>query len=167
MKMRHAAKLGSTPLARRSPARLFAAALAVSLVLAVSGASAVQDSPVGRWTTIDDETGEVKSVVEIWQDDGVLSGKINKLVVGPTEDPNPLCESCKEERHNQPVVGMKILWDLVRDGDHWDGGKVLDPGNGSTYRCSLSLIEGGAALDVRGYIGFSLFGRTQRWIREE
>ncbi len=121
--------------------------------------------PVGRWETIDDETGERKSIVAIWEEDGRLFGRIESLFRQPGEDPNPLCDQCDGERKDQPIIGMTILWDLRRDGNEYSGGHILDPNNGRTYRCRIAVEDGGAKLRVRGFIGFSLLGRTQYWHR--
>jgi uncharacterized membrane protein YdjX (TVP38/TMEM64 family) len=149
------------------PYAFLTAAIGAGLIIGASSAGAAQDSPVGRWTTTNDTTGEVESLVEIWQEDGALSGRVVKLVVGPTENPNPLCNRCEGERRNQRIVGMQIIWDLVADGEGWGNGQIIDPGNGRIYRCNLALSSGGNVLEVRGYIGFSLFGRTQRWVRAQ
>jgi uncharacterized protein (DUF2147 family) len=122
------------------------------------------DSPVGTWTTIDDETGQPKSIIEISEQDGELTGKVVE-VLQSDQGPNPVCRECEGERHDQPVVGMTILWGLRKDGDEWSGGQILDPHNGKTYKCKMHLVEGGSQLEVRGFIGFSLLGRTQTWLR--
>ncbi len=62
---------------------------------------------------------------------------------------------------------MTFLWGLKKDGDQYGGGEILDPKNGKIYRAKMKLIEGGRKLEVRGYIGLSLFGRSQTWIRQE
>src|SRR5262249_48555484 len=116
--------------------------------------------------TIDDESHEARALVEISEQDGALSGRVIKLFRKPGEDPNPNCKQCEGERRGKPVLGMTILWGLRHHGDVWDGGEILDPEAGSVYRCKLHAIDGGAKLDVRGYIGISLIGRTQRWERE-
>lgn len=123
------------------------------------------DSPVGVWKTVDDKTGQDKSVIEITEQDGELSGKVIE-VLQSDQGPNPVCKECEGERHDQPVVGMTILWGLRQDGDEWSGGKILDPNNGKTYKCKMRLVEDGSKLEVRGFIGFSLLGRTQTWIRQ-
>jgi uncharacterized protein (DUF2147 family) len=122
-------------------------------------------TPLGNWTTIDDVSHRPRSLVEITETGGVLSGRIVRLFQAPGEDPDPRCVDCEGERHNQPVLGMTILWNLRHHGDTWDGGEILDPESGSIYRVSLHLEAGGERLEVRGYIGFSLFGRTQSWQR--
>jgi uncharacterized protein (DUF2147 family) len=124
------------------------------------------NSPVGRWRTVDDVTGKAKSVVVISEEKGKLYGWVQKLVDPDPHDPNPTCKDCTGEQKDRPVLGLRILWDLQRDGDSWSGGTILDPANGKTYKCLLSIVDGGTKLKVRGFIGFSLLGRTQYWLRE-
>ncbi|MBN1550873.1 DUF2147 domain-containing protein [bacterium] len=124
-------------------------------------------SPIGKWKTIDDVTGREKSIVEIKDENGSLVGNIISLFREPGEDPNPVCDKCADYRKNQPVLGMNILWNLKQKGEEWSGGYILDPKNGKTYRCKLTLDESGDILHVRGFIGFALLGRTQDWIRVE
>ncbi len=113
-------------------------------------------SPVGLWETIDDDTNQPKSHVEIYEKDGKLYGKIVKLL---KDDPKGLCDKCEGKRHNQPIMGMVILWDMVQDDDEWEDGEILDPENGKTYDCKI--WREGDKLKVRGYIAF--FFRTQTW----
>lgn len=122
-------------------------------------------SPVGTWQTFDDETHAPKALVEIVDHAGLLSGRVVKLYPAPGEDPDPHCADCPGERRDQPVLGMSILWNFRRDGDRWDGGKVLDPESGDIYRATLHLRNGGKTLDVHGYIGIPLLGRSQIWTR--
>jgi len=139
---------------------------AVSILFALTCAAPARGdsgSPVGIWKTIDDETHEARALVEISEHDGVLAGRVIELFRRPGEDPNPLCKDCEGERRDQPVLGMTILWNLHHDGDVWDGGEILDPEEGKTYRCRLH--PAGDRLEVRGYIGISLLGRTQIWER--
>jgi uncharacterized protein (DUF2147 family) len=124
-------------------------------------------SPVGLWKTIDDETGEVKSLVRISKEDGSLVGTIAKLFPKPGKDPNPVCDKCDGEKKDQPLLGMGILWGLTKQGEEWSGGLILDPKNGKTYKCTIKLEGAGGTLAVRGYIGFSLLGRSQTWVRME
>lgn len=138
------------------------------LALFASGMNAFPDTvmaadgtPVGYWKTIDDEDGKPKSVVKIWLKDQKLYGKIVRLF----EDPDAKCKECEGALKDQPVVGMQILTGLEEDGDEWSGGTITDPKNGKTYKCYVELQEGGEKLKVRGYIGISLFGRTQYWHR--
>jgi uncharacterized protein (DUF2147 family) len=146
--------------------RLLALSLSASLLLPLALAGQ-QSSPVGRWETIDDETEERKSIVAIWEENGRLYGKIESLFRQPDEDPDPVCDQCDGDRRDQPIIGMTILWDLRRDKDEYSGGHILDPNNGRTYRCRIAVEEDGMRLKVRGFIGFSLLGRTQYWYRVE
>lgn len=124
-------------------------------------------SPVGRWKTVDDATGKVQSVVVIWEENGKVYGKIETLVDPDPKDPNPRCVHCQGEMRDKPVMGLRILWDLKKDGDQWSGGKVLDPDTGKVYKCNIAVEDDGRKLKVRGFIGFSLLGRTQVWVRDE
>jgi uncharacterized protein (DUF2147 family) len=120
-------------------------------------------SPEGQWKTIDDNTGNAKSIVEIWIDNGELKGKVLELI-NPKE-PNQKCEDCKGARKDQPIVGMEFIWGLTQEDGVWDGGEILDPDNGKIYRAKISVSENGQRLNVRGYIGFAFIGRTQTWER--
>lgn len=139
------------------------------MVLALPWFSAhgADPSAVGLWKTIDDHTGKPRGLVRVTQVDGEYQAKVEKIFPKPGEDPNPSCEKCAGMRHDQPVIGMTILWGLTKQGDEYQGGEILDPENGKVYRAKMKLDDGGRKLYVRGYIGFSLFGRTQIWIREE
>ncbi|MEF9942731.1 MAG: DUF2147 domain-containing protein, partial [Burkholderiaceae bacterium] len=77
------------------------------------------------------------------------------------------CDQCSGARKDQPVIGMTILWGLKNEGDEWTGGEILDPKNGKTYKAKAKLVDGGKKLEVRGFLGISLFGRTQTWVREQ
>jgi uncharacterized protein (DUF2147 family) len=136
------------------------------LLFSASTFAASTDSPVGLWKTIDDVTGKPKSILRITQDtDGILSGVVTKIFPKAGQNQHEVCEACQGAKHNQPIVGMQILSGLKQDGDVWSGGKILDPKNGKTYQCKVQLIENGSALNVRGFIGFSLIGRSQKWLR--
>jgi uncharacterized protein (DUF2147 family) len=139
---------------------------ALALLVAAAPALAANNTPVGTWKTIDDDTGQAKALVQITDHDGVLEGKIIKVLKSDS-GPHPICDKCEGERHNKPVEGMTIIWGMKRDGDTWEGGKILDPKKGSIYKCKMSMLDGGQKLKVRGFIGFSLFGRSQVWVREQ
>jgi len=145
---------------------VFRLTLATGLLLAAGAVAAADTSPVGIWKTIDDTTHQAKSLVQITQDNGELQGKVLK-VLQSDQGANPVCDKCDGERKNQPVEGMTILWGVSQDGNTWDGGKILDPKNGKTYKVKLTVSDDGRKLDVHGYIGFSLLGRTQTWERQE
>jgi uncharacterized protein (DUF2147 family) len=134
-------------------------------VACVGCARAEEPSPTGVWKTIDDDTHRPKALVQISEHDGLLSGEVVQLFRDAGEDQDPVCKDCEGARHNQRVLGMTILWNMRRDGDQWDGGEILDPEEGKTYRCKLQISSTGDRLEVRGFIGISLFGRTQTWER--
>ena len=132
----------------------------ITLSLLCIGMIAQAQSPIGKWVTIDDNTGKQRSVVEISKNaDGTLRGTIVQLFRGPNEDQDPLCDKCKGADHNKKVIGLTIIKNMQKDGDKWNDGTIMDPESGSTYDCKLWL-EGGE-LKVRGYLAF--FFRTQTW----
>lgn len=124
-------------------------------------------SPVGQWKTIDDETGKTKSIVEIYEKDGKLYGKIVKLLNrGADEDPDPSCDKCsnKDDRKGKKIIGMEIIRDMEKDDDEWEDGTILDPKKGKVYDCKLWVDEDDSnILRVRGYVAFIF--RTQTWHR--
>ncbi len=122
-------------------------------------------SPAGTWTTIDDATGKPKSIVEIDVSGDQLTGKVLE-VLQSEQGPHPICKECDGERKDKPIEGMTIIWDMKKDGENWSGGTILDPKSGKTYGCKIHLVEGGNKLEVRGFKGFSLLGRTQVWERK-
>lgn len=144
-------------------------ALAVLMMCFTALACAAdRTSPVGLWKTIDDKTQQPRSLVRILEAGGALEGRIEQLLNRqPDDDPDNLCRACKGERKDRPVIGMKILWGLVQDGDAWEGGEILDPKNGKTYSCKLRVSADGTKMEVRGFIGLSLIGRSQTWVRQE
>jgi uncharacterized protein (DUF2147 family) len=127
-------------------------------------AVAASPSPVGVWRTFDDD-GRETGRVEITERNQRLYGRIT-AIADPAKA-KAICRDCTDERRGLPVVGLEFLRGLRQDGDVWDGGDVLDPQNGRVYRCSLRLEDGGRKLVIRGYIGLSLFGRSQTWVRVE
>ena len=139
--------------------------VAATLMVASSLAAAA-GSPVGTWRSIDDKTKQERSIITITEENGEFKGVVQKIFDQPDDDPAHLCKECKGERKDKPIVGMTILWGLKKDGDAWAGGEILDPKNGKTYRCKMTLSEDGKSLKVRGFIGISLIGRTQTWYRE-
>ncbi len=124
------------------------------------------NSPLGRWKTVDDLTGKVKSVVQIWEQNGKLFGRVQRLINPDPKNPNPRCNDCSGDQKGKPVVGLQIMQNLQKDGQGWSGGTILDPATGKIYKCLVSVQDGGSKLKVRGFIGFSLLGRTQYWLRE-
>jgi uncharacterized protein (DUF2147 family) len=117
---------------------------------------------IGKWKTIDDQTGKAKSIVEIYERSGKMYGKIIDIL--DAEKKKSLCVNCTGDEKNKPVLGLVIIKGLTKDGNEYNSGKILDPTSGKLYKCFLAL-EGNDKLKVRGYIGVALFGRTQTWNR--
>ena len=136
--------------------------VALSLT-AAAGVAFAQATPVGLWKTIDDETKVEKSQVRITDSGGALTGKIEKLFDKSKQD--SVCEKCSDDRKGQPILGMTIIRNAKANGEVWEGGDILDPNNGKVYKLRLKPLDGGKALEVRGYIG--PFFRNQTWIRVE
>jgi uncharacterized protein (DUF2147 family) len=130
---------------------------------AAAGIAFAQATPVGLWKTIDDETKVEKSQVRITENGGALTGKVEKLFDKSKQDAT--CEKCSDDRKGQPVLGMTIIRNAKANGEVWEGGDILDPNNGKVYKLRLKPLDGGKALEVRGYIG--PFFRNQTWIRVE
>ena len=146
--------------------RLFALSLAIFLsAFSVPLYASDLSSPVGKWMTIDDKSGKPGGIIRIEQVDGQYKGWIEKIFPEPGEHPDPKCVYCEGERKNQPVVGLNFMWGLTKQGDEYQGGEILDPRSGKIYRARLKLEDGGKKLNVRGFIGFSLLGRSQTWNR--
>jgi uncharacterized protein (DUF2147 family) len=141
--------------------RLAAAALALC-----AGSVWAQMSPVGQWHTVDDKTGEVKSQIAIVEKNGVLHGSIEKLLRKDAKL-DAVCDECTDDRKGKLILGMEIIRGARKaDGkDVWEGGKILDPESGKNYTLRMTPIEGGKKLEVRGYIGTPLLGRSQTWVR--
>lgn len=115
----------------------------------------------GKWKTIDDETGQAKSIVEITKkSDGKYYGKVIQLLIKPA---NPNCSDCKDDRKGKPILGMEVIRGLKKDGDEFSGGTITNPKDGKTYKCLVT--RNGDKLNVKGYIGFSLIGRSQTWTK--
>lgn len=123
----------------------------------------------GYWRTIDDVTGKPKAIIHISESqDHTLTGKILKIFPRPGYDQNEVCAACEGDKHNQRIVGMTVMNQVKADPDNknlYTKGSILDPNNGKTYHCNVLLTQGGQQLEVRGYLGIPLFGRSQTWVR--
>jgi len=146
---------------------LIHASLIAAAVLAAPFAMAQENSPVGLWKTIDDTSGKPTALIRITEQQGELQGKIEKLFRGPNEEQNPKCMQCTDARKDQPIVGMTIVSGLKKTGDEYTGGEILDPKNGKVYKSKLTVRDGGKKVEVRGFIGMPMFGRSQVWLRQE
>jgi uncharacterized protein (DUF2147 family) len=130
----------------------------------MNSVSAESSSPVGLWKTFDDKTGNARAIVRIFEQDGKLFGRIEQSFTPGAE--NRVCAVCTDDRKNRPIIGLIIVRNMKPDGSEYAGGDILDPESGSVYHCKMHLDEAGAHLVVRGYIGFSLLGRSQTWQRQ-
>jgi uncharacterized protein (DUF2147 family) len=139
-------------------------AMLAGLLAPAAGSAQSLDSPVGLWKNIDDETKQPKALIRIVEQGGVLVGRIEKILTDKTD---AVCDKCTDDRRGKPVQGMTILTGLKKDGEEWTGGEILDPNNGKVYRAKARLADAGRKLDVRGFMGIALVGRTQTWIREQ
>jgi uncharacterized protein (DUF2147 family) len=140
-----------------------------TLFISLAFAQSPAQTPIGKWKTIDDETNKAKAIIEITKDaNGKLNGKVIALFRDPGEDPDPVCDVCPGDRKGKKTIGMEILTGLKwhKGDEDWQGGDILDPDNGKIYDCYIAM-ESPTKLKVRGYIGFSLFGRTQYWYRAD
>jgi len=134
------------------------------LMFALATFTAHAQSIVGKWKTTDDKTGEDKSIIEIYEKDGKIYGKVIEIL--NPDRKNAKCTECKGADKGKPINGITVIKGLSKDGDSWSDGKILDPNNGKLYKCTIKL-NGKDKLDVRGYVGVSLLGRTQTWTRVE
>jgi uncharacterized protein (DUF2147 family) len=135
-----------------------------SVLACMVSLSAAELSPEGLWRTTDDKTGKPKGIVRIYRENGAFFGRVESSI-----DPakaKEVCDLCKDERRNKPVVGMVVLRNMRKNGDQYTGGDILDPDNGTVYRCKFWMQDQGRTLILRGFIGFSLFGRSQTWVRQ-
>jgi uncharacterized protein (DUF2147 family) len=140
----------------------------IAVALMAHAAVFAQATPAGLWKTIDDDTKAEKSLIRITESGGVYTGKIEKLLDPSRQDAK--CDKCSDDRKDQPIAGMTVVRNVKqKDGDAtmWDGGEILDPNNGKTYRVRMKPVDNGKVLEVRGYIGAPLLGRTQTWLRVE
>lgn len=140
--------------------------IAAALVSLMALPALAQMSPVGLWKTIDDKDGSAKSEIRIIETAGVLTGKIEKIL-DPKAKPGELCVECTDDRKGQPMLGLEIIRGVrqVAGQAVWEGGTIVEPSTGKIYKMKMTPIEGGAKLEMRGFIGFSLLGRTQTWLR--
>jgi len=138
--------------------------LFLTLAVAFATMSMNAQTIFGEWENRNEDTGKVDSVIEVYEKEGKAYAKIIDIT-----DPakrNNVCDLCDGKNKDKPILGMDILTGLEEDGDEWSGGKILDPKNGKIYKCFIELVEGDK-LKVRGYLGFSLLGRTVYWDRKK
>lgn len=135
--------------------------LLTATLLWISVSLSAQQSILGKWKSIDDKTGETKSIVEIFEQNGLVYGKVIKIFPKPGNDPDPICDKCPEDddRFKKKILGMEIIRGMKKNGTEYSDGHILDPEAGKVYRCKLWLEAND--LKVRGYWG--PVWRTQTW----
>jgi len=126
--------------------------------------AAQSGTPIGTWKTFDDKTGNARAIVQIYEQDGKLFGRIEQSFTPGAE--HRVCAPCTDERKDKPIIGLVIIRNMKLDGGEYGSGDILDPDSGSVYRCKMHLEQNGARLVLRGYIGISLLGRSQTWQRQ-
>ena len=144
-------------------------AVACLLAGAAFAAAAQVTSPAGVWRTIDDNNKKDKSLVRIVEANGVYTGKVEKFL-DPETLKDAVCKDCSDDRKDKPILGMTIVRNMKQSGDDktvFEGGDILDPNNGKVYQSKMKLVDNGTKLEVRGFVGISLLGRTQTWVRAE
>ena len=152
-----------TDLTRRALAGL---ALSSALAgVAARAASAAAPSPVGLWRYTDHDTGRTKADIRITETNGELRGVIEKPYPQPGDPPDRVCEKCPGDLKGKPFQNLPILWGFHQDGASWGGGHIIDAETGTTYKCTLTPSADDKTMKVRGYVGISLFGRTETWAR--
>ncbi len=140
--------------------------LSLIIALLLFTVSINAQSVIGKWKTIDDETGKEKSIVEIYKKGDKVYGKILSLLNREPGDEDPLCDKCTDDRKNKHIVGMEIIRDMEQDDEKYEDGTITDPNNGKIYDCKMWVDEeNNKVLKVRGYIAF--FYRTQTWYKVE
>lgn len=137
----------------------------LSFILLISLTSTAQSTSItGRWKTIDDKTGEAKSIVEIYQKGDTYFGKIVDII--NPQDRDKTCLYCEGDDYNKPLIGLEIIKGLTLKDNFYEGGTIFDPEKGNTYKAKIWVDqEDPARLNVRGYVAF--FFRTQQWIRSQ
>ena len=140
----------------------------IAALLATAGAAYAQATPVGLWKTIDDKTKTERALVRITEAGGVLTGRIEKLLAADAKA-DAKCDKCEDDRKDKPMLGLEIVRGLKKGDSEglWDGGTILDSAEGKIYKVRMQPADGGKKLEVRGYVGMPMLGRTQTWIRVE
>lgn len=141
-------------------------ALLLGLAFALFSSLTLAATPAGLWKSVDDKTGKPRSLIRISEHNGEYSAVVEKGLL-PTDTGEAVCDKCTDERKGKKIIGMTIVKGLKEKDGVYQGGEILDPENGKTYKCKMKLDETGNKLEVRGFIGISLFGRSQIWTREE
>jgi uncharacterized protein (DUF2147 family) len=139
--------------------------VSILVALAAVPVRAAETSALGLWEQVDESSGKAESWFRITERNGVYEGKIVKIFFKPGEDENWVCDKCQGAERGQPVLGLTLIKGMRRNGDAYEDGTIMDPRDGSVYRALMRLSPDGRKLEVRGYLGISLFGRSQTWNR--
>jgi uncharacterized protein (DUF2147 family) len=148
---------------------LFAKSLAFTALSLAASVALAQATPVGVWKTIDDKTKTERAQIRITEANGVITGRIEKLLAADAKQ-DAKCDKCEDDRKDKPMIGLEIIRGVKKNADDatlWDGGTILDAGEGKVYKVRMKPVEGGKRMEVRGFVGAPLLGRTQTWIRVE
>jgi uncharacterized protein (DUF2147 family) len=145
--------------------RIFAVTLVSVFGLPVLAFDPALITPAGLWRTLDDKTGKPRGFVRLYEENGEIFGKIESSL--DPADAKERCDKCSGARKNQPVIGLVILRGMKKTGQEYSGGDILDPDTGIVYRCRFRMLEEGKKLELRGYLGVSMFGRSQVWTRQD
>ena len=149
----------------RTRLQAFIVVTAVLLGTAAFPVRAAEPSAVGLWEQVDESSGKAESWFKITERNGVYEGAIVKIFFKPGEDENWTCDRCEGAERNAPVLGLTLIKGMRRNGASYESGTIMDPRDGSVYRALMKLSPDGQKLEVRGYLGMSLFGRSQMWNR--
>jgi uncharacterized protein (DUF2147 family) len=135
-----------------------------TLVFTIGALTINAQTIFGKWHSTNDETGKVDSVIEMYEKDGKAYAKI--IEIKNEDRKNAVCDLCEGSNKNKPILGLEILTGLEKDDNEWSGGEILDPRNGKVYKCYIELVKPNK-LKLRGYVGFSLLGKTKYWTKAE